>query len=81
MIVIRGGYGVVTSLPWPRSTLVEQTQTAIPTNKTINSGEFLELHQNFITAYVPAKQTEYELHLSSKIYNVYFQQIYTVSNL
>jgi hypothetical protein len=26
-------------------------------------------------------QTDHELHLSSKIYNMYFRQIYTTSNL
>ena len=30
--------GIVISLPWPRSTLVERTRTAIPTYKTINQG-------------------------------------------
>jgi len=35
--------GVVISLPWPRSTLVEQTRTTIPTHKTINPGEYLGL--------------------------------------
>jgi len=35
--------GVVISLPWPRSTLVERTRTAIPTHKTINPGEYLGL--------------------------------------
>jgi len=41
----------------------------------------VRFYLNFITAYVPAEQTEYELHLSSIINNVYFQQIYTMSNL
>jgi len=42
----------------------------------------IRLYLNFFTAYVPAEhKTEYELYLSSKIYNVYFQQIYTISNL
>jgi hypothetical protein len=42
----------------------------------------IRLCLNFITAYVPAEhKTEYELHLFSKIYNIYFQQIYTIPNL
>jgi len=48
--------GVVISLPWPRSTSVERTRTAIPNYKTINQGILrIRLHRNFITDYVPTE--------------------------
>jgi hypothetical protein len=73
---------VVISLPWPRSTLVERTPTAIPTHKTINSGEYLGLgYIETITAYVPSEHRQNTSYIFlMKIYNVYFQQIYTISN-
>jgi hypothetical protein len=68
---------VVISLPWPRSTLVERIRTAITTYKIINQGNTWDLVASKLHHSLrPSRtQTEYELQLPSKIYNVHFQQI------
>jgi hypothetical protein len=59
--------GVVISRPWPRSTLVERTRTAILTNKTIQGNTWDQVISQIRHSIRPIRtQTEYELRLPSK---------------